>query len=231
MLKIHKIKNFLSKPYFPYLFEKPLQRFLRPIAPSLYRLIRYGKSDINTSQYWNRIWNVEKSKSWRQYENMFCEIMSRIPSGSKILDVGCGIGILMKRLAASKQCDCYGIDISQVALQYIYQQGFRGQVCRLPFLGLKDGIFDIAVATELLEHLQNPQDGLKEMKRVVKLGGALVLSVPDNCMGRRNTDDHIHQFDEKSLRQLLEKEGEILAIKSIDDIGGPHLVAVLKKTV
>lgn len=225
---ILKAQRFISEPHFPYLLDNKLKKWVRPFFPYLYRAIRYGKFDINSRSYWNEIWKNEDSSSWRDYERVYLTIVEIIPQQSKVLDVGCGIGILLNRLKNEKDVRVYGIDISQSAIENLYQRGIMGQVSMLPFLGLKDDTFDVAVATELLEHLKNPEGGITEICRVVKSNGLMIFTVPDNCMGIKDADDHLHQYNQNSFRELINKFGELIYFNSIHDVGGPHLVAAIK---
>jgi 2-polyprenyl-3-methyl-5-hydroxy-6-metoxy-1,4-benzoquinol methylase len=224
---ILKAQRFIKDPHFPYLLDNKLKKWLRPGYPYLYRAIRYGKFDINTREYWNEIWKNEGSSSWRDYEKIYSKIIEIIPQRSKVLDVGCGMGVLLNRVKNEKEAKVYGIDISRIAIEKLYQRGLYGQVSMLPFLGLKDETFDVAVGTELLEHLKNPERGIKEICRVVRSNGLMIFTVPDNCMGIKDADDHLHQYNQNTFQEIMKKFGELIFFDSITDTGGPHLVAVI----
>ncbi len=227
---ILKTKLFIKNPHFPYQLDIILKKWLRPLFPFLYRAIRYGKADINTSKYWDEIWEKEGLNTWRKYDKIYTKIIEIIPQHSKILDVGCGVGVLMQQLKNEKIGQVYGIDISRVAMEKLYQRGMYGQVSQLPSLGLKDDIFDVAVSIELLEHIKNPEKGINEICRVVKPNGLMIFTVPDNCMSIKETDDHLHLYSQNSFKEIINNFGEILLFDSIDDIGGLHLIAVLQNS-
>ena len=72
----------------------------------------------------------------------------------------------------------FGIDIdpSMEGLAMAKGVDFRsGSAYKIPF---PDAIFDIATCVEVVEHLERPGDALKELKRVLKVGGSLVLTTP-----------------------------------------------------
>jgi SAM-dependent methyltransferase len=223
-----KVKRLFKDPHFPYLLDNNLKKWLRPFFPFIYRAIRYGKFDINTPEFWDEIWESEGASTWRNYEKIYSKINEIIPQRSKTLDVGCGIGILLSRLKSEKDAQVYGIDISQIAIEKLYRRGLYGQVAMLPFLGLKDDTFDVAVGTELLEHLKSPENGIKEICRVIKSDGLMIFTVPDDCMGIKDADDHLHQFNQSSFKEIINKFGELIFFESIDDVGGAHLVAAIK---
>lgn len=97
-----------------------------------------------------------------------------------ILDVGCGTGYGTKMLNQIHQ-DVYGIDVSKEAINYA-QRNYTGPIYlisnaeNIPF---KNESFDVVISFESIEHLQNPEKGLKEMNRILKDGGLLFISTPN----------------------------------------------------
>jgi 2-polyprenyl-3-methyl-5-hydroxy-6-metoxy-1,4-benzoquinol methylase len=97
-----------------------------------------------------------------------------------ILDVGCGEGFTLNRLrekGIGKKLE--GIEYSKTAIElghkmYPDTKIKQGNIYRLPY---KDNAFDLVLCTEVLEHLDKPEDGLKELVRVSKK--YLVISVPN----------------------------------------------------
>lgn len=82
-------------------------------------------------------------------------------------------------------------------------------ICNLP---LKEGIADLVICTEVLEHVQNTEEALKNLDRVIKKGGYLILSTP-LLIGEHEFVDYF-RFTEPALRYYLEKYGfEILELK------------------
>src|SRR5436190_23882408 len=74
-----------------------LKRFLKKHFLHLYRRLAYGRVNINTSENWNKIWQREGLATWRIYPMRFSRIAELVPMGSRVLDVGCGPGILLER--------------------------------------------------------------------------------------------------------------------------------------
>lgn len=94
-----------------------------------------------------------------------------------ILDVGCGTGgnlPLLQRWGAVK-----GVDISEQALRFCREIGFTDlhqlSADKLTFI---EESFDLVTAFDLLEHLDDDSKTLKELFRVCKKGGMLMLTVP-----------------------------------------------------
>ncbi|MGQ9682106.1 MAG: class I SAM-dependent methyltransferase [Anaerolineae bacterium] len=102
--------------------------------------------------------------------------------GERILDCGCGMGFYLRAMRSLQSAWYYGLDGNEQALAFARQalagQGIllvEGDVLRLPFA---DGSMDKVLLTEVLEHLPDDQQGLAEIRRVLRPGGILALTVP-----------------------------------------------------
>lgn len=101
--------------------------------------------------------------------------------GLTCLDYGCGDGTRYGRHIISLQLDYHGFDISETAISKGKTLGLNLQ--KMDDLGhttLPEGCCDIAICFEVLEHLMVPDAALAEMRRVLKPGGTLLLSVPNS---------------------------------------------------
>lgn len=98
--------------------------------------------------------------------------------GARVLDVGCGVGQVLARLQAAG-FEAYGVDVSEPNIRRARQVCPRCQVYdgqRLPFA---DQYFASAGALNVLEHVDEPEQFITELVRVVELGGRVVLSSPN----------------------------------------------------
>jgi SAM-dependent methyltransferase len=104
--------------------------------------------------------------------------------GARALDVGCGVGRLMLRMAR-RGCRVTGVELmrpdlrsARRLLREVWQQVelIEGDGGRLPFA---DESFDFVTCTETLEHVADYGLALRELARVLRPGGGLVVSVPD----------------------------------------------------
>jgi SAM-dependent methyltransferase len=95
----------------------------------------------------------------------------------KILDVGCGTGANLKMLAAYGTAE--GVDISSQAVDFCRERGLDsvklGAVEDLPY---ENGSFELVTALDVVEHLDDDVAGLREMRRVLRRDGRLLLFVP-----------------------------------------------------
>lgn len=96
-------------------------------------------------------------------EKMVREIEKEIAGQQKILDVGCGSGILAKKIQEKLRAEIIGIDIVDHRLFPIPFQIFDGK--KIPF---PDNYFDVAIISFVLHHTDNPKEILEETKRVAK---------------------------------------------------------------
>jgi len=108
---------------------------------------------------------------------------AKIPLGSSILDCGCGIGT-SSYLLAKEGFKVTAMDISPLfvseAKKYGNQQNLRflvGDASKVPF---PDQSFDAVCSYDLLEHVTDVKSVLKEMGGIVKLGGLLIIFMPNH---------------------------------------------------
>ncbi len=85
----------------------------------------------------------------------------------RVLDVGAGRGYLQDMVE-----DYTGLDISPTAARYFHKPFVLGSATAMPF---SDGEFDAIWSIWVLEHILNPESALREMRRVLKPGGVMLL--------------------------------------------------------
>ena len=94
----------------------------------------------------------------------------------RILDVGCGTGANIGML--SHYGDAEGVDVSDDALEFCRKKGLKAQKGLAETLPYADETFDLTTALDVVEHLDDDIEGLKEMYRVTKSGGYSLIFVP-----------------------------------------------------
>jgi SAM-dependent methyltransferase len=163
---------------------------------------------INYYQHFERL-----SHWWlRETTALVVEIMHRsIAPASNVLDAGCGPGELMKLLA--DQYRIIGIDVSDRAVTFARRNGLslivRGDLEHLPFA---QDIFDAVVSLDVLYHADIGDDGraLREIRRVLRPGGWLILNLPAYEWMRSAHDDFIQtarRYTAGRVRDLLKEAG------------------------
>ena len=111
-------------------------------------------------------------------------IKHAIPSGGKFLDVGCGAGDNMLRAIMEFNCSCEGIDPDpgrhgvgrfnglEMELPLTIQKGVAEA---LPY---ENSSFDVVFCSHVLEHVADEKASLKEISRVLKPNGVLIIGMP-----------------------------------------------------
>lgn len=172
--------------------------------------------DISLSQDETSRKYVARSTRWitgRFIHNVIKKI-GDIGPGS-ILDVGCGTGYVTGKIEGALGVEVLGVDISKNRLS-MAQRNMKGglliaDATRLPF---KNSCFDLVIATEILEHLDDPVSAIDEFKRVSRRD--VIVTVPNEPFFRManffrgknmkrlgNTQGHIHHFSKNYLYYIL----------------------------
>lgn len=110
---------------------------------------------------------------FRKYLNLL-----GMKSGEKVLDVGCGTGTFLARVAKTYGVDCTGIDVSKESIAKAKQwlvPCLHFQVADAVKLPFEDESFDYVLSFDVLEHIEDQNKALSEMARVLKRGGWLLI--------------------------------------------------------
>lgn len=129
--------------------------------------------------------------------------------GRRILDVGCGTGTMLTHLASFGNAQ--GVDIDEEAVGYCHERGLRdvslGEAAELPF---PDGTFDLVTALDVVEHLDDDVSALREMGRVLRAEGYLLVTVPAHRFMWGDQDEvnmHKRRYAAAELRERLGASG------------------------
>lgn len=132
--------------------------------------------------------------------------------GKKVLDMGCGTGDYLQAFGP----DAIGIDASLYNLKMCKKKGLNVQKHDLnKALPFKSGTFDVVFCSHVMEHLDSPINGLREMNRVLRPGGTVIIGLPtDYSLPRVFIDNffkahpgHLYSFSLDNLEQLFKKTG------------------------
>lgn len=113
------------------------------------------------------------------------KIRELLPSKPSYLDIGCGDGSLTIKVAnIIGASEVYGVDVDEGALAKASERGITALNCNLDEepLPFSNNRFDLVTAFEVIEHLNNPQNALREAFRVLREGGIIIIETP-NVMG------------------------------------------------
>lgn len=147
--------------------------------------------------------------------------------GMKVLDAGCGSGRHVCEAFRRRGVEVVGLDVqwddlcrTKGYLSLMARESgspwlvLKGDVARLPFA---DGVFDVVICSEVLEHVPDSIQAIREIVRSLRPGGDLVVSVPRYLPERicwllsrpyhEEPGGHIRIFKKRELLRLLEEAG------------------------
>ena len=140
-----------------------------------------SSNHAGTSAYidWKMLYETDPSEVLRKkvQEEQFTRLMREKPRPNSLLDVGCGLGSFWPFLSDVHVIGME-VNLSPTAIRRAKQHGVDlvlGDAHHLPF---KEGSFDLVLEREVLEHLEMPILVLRETSRILRDGGALLVSVP-----------------------------------------------------
>lgn len=98
----------------------------------------------------------------------------------RILDYGAGVGQFTRRLLALQRFDTVSAtDIMRAPADLSGQVDWIEQDLNVPLPG-RDDTFDVVVAPEVIEHLENPRFMVREIFRILRPGGTAIITTPNN---------------------------------------------------
>lgn len=130
------------------------------------------------------------------------------PAAARILDVGCGTGATT--LCLRRFGTVLGLDLGARALELARGRGIavaRASAARLP---ARRGAFDLVVALDVLEHLEDDLAAAGEMREVLRPGGLLLATVPAHPFlwsGHDEALGHRRRYRRRTLLALLDRAG------------------------
>ena len=149
----------------------------------------------------------QPSHERRMYDKVMLEILKHVAPTDLILDVGSGISIRRMQLEEAVG-DVMSFDVDLDAE---------------PF-PIDNGVIKIVIHTQTLEHLYNPLFNLREVHRILRQGGTLLLVTPDDHSLMNKFQhalgvtfmSHFHQFNKTDLVRIISMAGfEVQEVKKI----------------
>jgi 2-polyprenyl-3-methyl-5-hydroxy-6-metoxy-1,4-benzoquinol methylase len=160
--------------------------------------------------------------SWADMQFHILNIIKRDPKEIRILDIGCGWAQALLYFQKSG-FDCYGFDPSPEAVNYGLSKGLKLKCSGLESMNVFEGVeFDVVILKNVLEHLPNPIDTLREIhSKVLKRTGLILIDVPNefNAFQTAGRDlhglsdwwvappAHLNYFSNDTLKSTLEGTG------------------------
>lgn len=130
----------------------------------------------------------------------------KIVTGKVVLDIASGSGYGTASLATTAQ-KVFGVDVSEDAIAYAKEnyggkniEYIKGDGIKIP---LADDSVDVVVSFETIEHIENYEVFMQEVKRVLKPEGLFLLSTPNDVEFAEGNHFHIHEFAYDELKTLV----------------------------
>jgi 2-polyprenyl-3-methyl-5-hydroxy-6-metoxy-1,4-benzoquinol methylase len=135
---------------------------------------------------------------------------------SRILDVGCGRGVVLGELA-DRGFEVHGVEMSAAAARGADPRARIRIALRLVDAGYESDHFDEVVIWHVLEHMDDPRGTLEEVRRILRPGGRLIVAVPNFSSAQArwagpawfhlDLPRHLHHFPLDALCDLLRVAG------------------------
>lgn len=104
------------------------------------------------------------------------ECCAALPTGTRLLDVGCGSGVMGRELKALGWSSLSAVEIDPAARRYVSPWYQRVEPELQAF---KPERFDLILLLDVIEHLPDPLAYLKEVQGLLAAGGSILISVPN----------------------------------------------------
>ena len=172
-------------------------------------------------------WFKVKREMIKDLFNKYCK------PGSKILDVGCGTGVICKMFSAEN--DVVGLDISEEALRYAKKRDKNLRLVQgdAQKISLGKSRFDVVIASDVIEHVDDDYKAMRYINRSLKPGGRVIITVPAFEFLWGKDDDmleHKRRYTKKQVRRMLLLTGfKINFINYWDTL--PFPIAIIYKLI
>jgi 2-polyprenyl-3-methyl-5-hydroxy-6-metoxy-1,4-benzoquinol methylase len=165
------------------------------------------------------------------------ESFASFRSSNRLLDVGFGSGALLQATAGAGW-DVQGTEVSPPAIEHARSLGFNVFQGTLQEAAYPDNHFDVVTAVEVLEHVPDNTDLLREVARILRPGGLFWATTPHGrglsarLLGTRwsvvSPPEHLQLFSAKGVRQLLRHSGFRHVEVATHGINPMEIVSVLR---
>lgn len=151
---------------------------------------RLLETDINSPRYWD---SHQTATDFGLRQEKYKELAG---TGERIIELGCGLSPFLSKADFKER---WGLDYSEKTIEtakgmYPNINYIVGDATKTP---LKDNYFDVVLGGEIIEHLEKPEELIKEMLRIAK--HKVIISTP---ILEFRDPEHIWQFYEEDFTQM-----------------------------
>ena len=191
------------------------------------------KINPNSPSYWDEVYKKEKGTGKRRIDTeRFERVVDLLtdynnityPNQRTLLDVGCGNGEMLRLIhAIFPEWKLYGIDITPETISWAKGvDSFDYRVMGAEDITFSAEFFDCIFCGETLEHLENPETVIYQMKKVLKPEGFLICSVP--FQDKNKSKEHLREYTIEDCLQLT--SGRLV---DINVVKGLSIIWTVKK--
>lgn len=201
-------------------------------------------SQVPVSYYQQGVKKNLLQKLWHTSKIRLAKNLLRNIKFKNCLDIGCASGFMLSEIAKTyPNAEYIGVDVYDKAIEYAVKTypHIKFKVSSAEKLPFKDNSFDLILFYETIEHVEHPQECLKDIRRVLKKNGTLILTMDsgswlfrivwffwENTRGSIWKDAHLHPFHHRELERLI-KNAKFKIKNKIFSIFGMEVTFVIKK--
>lgn len=163
---------------------------------------------------------------------IFIDMVNTIGKNLKILDVGCGDGVISEPIMKMGNYIA-SVELPTVATLAKKCNVFSVMAGDAEELAFASESFDLVIASEVVEHLWEPKSFLNEAHRVLKPRGYMIIETPEGEKGL-NYDSHRNFFTVDRLKEMLNTKFTLSEVKRLEATGSaqtPTIILLLRKIV
>ncbi|WP_236939169.1 class I SAM-dependent methyltransferase [Evansella clarkii] len=145
--------------------------------------------------YWDNVWEEDKAGTYSYIESRIERALDKIglfiqngiefKPNERVLEAGCGDGLILLALMRLIKVNGYGVDFSEVAkkkaikLMGQEENFFDYRIADVEKLPFEDNYFDKIISLGVIEHFNDPRKAIDELYRTLKPGGLVILMTPN----------------------------------------------------
>lgn len=177
---------------------------------------RINQVKIDTPEYYEKVWS--KAAQTGKFDCVrHRALISKVKDEFKVADLGAGLYGSAEFIASKTnlKCELHAVDYSYTAKEILTKRCPQikftlSDVTKTPY---PDSYFDVVIAGETIEHIENPEDLVKEMSRICKPNGWIAISsvdpkCEDAIRNNRTYPEHLWEFEPYDFIKLFKAYGK-----------------------
>lgn len=170
--------------------------------------IYFDKYDTGGAYHWE--YYYEKGDPF--YTECVDTLCDLVPHNSRVLDIGCGDGLIANVMTEKNGCKVVGIDVHPLAVSFARKKNRNSNEFYVQSVYEIDyqGVFDVAVAFEIFEHLRRPELLLRKAFEALRETGTLVVSTPVSNEKKPPSRHHVKEYTREEFLDYINELFQVL---------------------